>query len=422
VTKKRIIFWGTFVIIYVAVYLVAFKNNKETGQWVREKLGSYGVDAVELKKQVLQGLVKVGLRQPVVESQRWIDKEKMRHSSFLNYTQKKMPKELRVTGQAASVWPVKPEVPNHKYVFQTPHFEFHSLHPLSQSLIEQMAQTFEATRLLVMSMPWSVYPSHQRNEDEHYRVLMFKDEKQYVYNGGMPMTSGTYLVNEKVILSFHPDNNSYLLEERLQTLRHEITHQLMLDEESILPFMPLFIAEGTAKWVEYAPYEAGKYDLSQPELGLKRALKDREQEGKNLTIYHLKKTMSQSTERWQALFKQKKNLDEIHQFYFESYLIIYYFQYLDGKKDGSLLGKYMELLYEEKIEWQAVQAEIVLREEKKALHVEDCPSSLWVRRQVEDEFKNLGILLNGRTYEQLAEEMTLAYAEIGFPINIYSGE
>lgn len=301
-----------------------------------------------------------------------------------------------------------------KYVYQTEMFEFSSQAKLAKSVMTEVAQTFEATRLLLTKLPWGL-DCRPPEGLERYQAKLFETRGDYIQAGGPENSGGVYNSGLKVFMVPFP---SLGLEKRGQTyykkrdfrndtLVHEITHQVMDD---YLSFLPIWIIEGTAEYTEMLPDTANGFLYRQHESGIKDYVKGGEKRLGGADLGGLEEHMTMTREVWSA---QTTNSTSMFRLYYRSAMLVYFFNHLDGDGKGTRFMKYMDAVFGE------VQA---MREFFANPAVKRSPGGGFTYPRsltppdFRKPFKHLDILLDGRSYAQLATEIVDKYKAKGLKV------
>ena len=318
-----------------------------------------------------------------------------------------------------------------KFVYRTQHFEFESQGKFNQTLLREVARSFEATFELVKALPWGIEPKPENGGYFHARLL--KDKEAYHAAGGPVNSGGVYKRGEAMFLV--PFENigvkivgrSYAKTEDFEThtMVHELTHQMM---HAWLNFLPQWVVEGTAEYTGNLPLRGGRFRVSAAKNGLKEYvdfLKRRTTEGVP-EPYPLERLFSITNAQWAETLAAAPRTS--HQLYFTSYLLVYYFMHLDGKGDSQTFVRYLREIgevqksvekfraaFEEFRQLPGVEVQVDGRyrfpgnltppETPAVLKSEDALNEM--------QAKTLKILLDGRSEAELMKRIRSAYARLG---------
>ena len=178
-----------------------------------------------------------------------------------------------------AAWPslisvdVSPEITifnedNGRYVYHSPNYEFISDVPLSKNVIKKFSVLFEATRELCRQLPLSMMKAHVPGEQFRNKILLFEHDHSYLSNGGIPGSAGTFSPRNNLILvkleslGLKKSNSGYRYDydKSNRTLPHEIVHQLT-DHEYYQAGALGWFSEGFAEYCAVSPYRSGKFIL-----------------------------------------------------------------------------------------------------------------------------------------------------------------
>lgn len=307
-----------------------------------------------------------------------------------------------------------------KCVYRSEGFEFTSQAKLAGSVMKEVARTFEATKTLVSSLPWGVV-CRPPEGFERYQAALYETRKDYIDAGGPENSGGVYMSGDKIFRVPFPSiglkllGKTYAKDQNYDggTLIHEITHQVM---DAYLTFLPVWVIEGTAEYTEMLPYNAGKFRADAHQKGLKDHIQEMQKRGYAIEIGNLEKHLTMNRSTWSGITDiSNKKMGEL---YFRSVLAVYFFCHLDGDKKGTRFIKFMDAVYGET---EALRA---FFKDPRVKRFPDgrfsYPTSFPPPDMKSDSapFKHLDLLLEGRSYSQIAKEMTEAYKAIGVKIAV----
>jgi hypothetical protein len=283
---------------------------------------------------------------------------------------------------------------NERFVYRTEHFEFESQGKFSISLLREVSRVFEATYSLLKALPWNIDP--RPPSGTHFKARLLKNREEYVRAGGPPNSGGVYKSGEETFyapfesLGLKPYGKGYTKDAdyRADTLVHELTHQMM---HFWLGYLPQWVVEGTAEYVENLPLSAGRFRVASAKSGLKDYLDFLKKRvvGGVPEPYPIDKLFKITNREWNETMESDPT--QVRRMYFTSYLLVYYFMHMDGNGDSQRFVRFF-------------------REVDKQRKNGD-----WLRGDSKDEFTNrmLQILLDGRTEEELMKQIRTAYARLG---------
>lgn len=342
-----------------------------------------------------------------------------------------MPEVVGVDTSSVNVEVVKEDERNDEFIYRTQHFEFISQGKFTQSLLKEVARNFEATYELLKALPWNIEPSPE--EGEYFRARLMKTKYDYAEAGGPANSGGVYMRSKKLFIV--PFNSiglkvvgkSYAKDSdfNTETLVHELTHQMM---HSWLPYLPQWVIEGTAEYTAMLPLSIGRFRVSSAKSGLKDYISYlKKVRGSVPDPYPLDELFTMTNQKWNKTLATDPRV--AGQLYFTSYLLVYYFMHLDGKGDGQLFVRYFREMadirkqveqYQKEVEEFKKRPEVEVNEKEgtyrwpNTLKHPEIPAILASENAL-DEFqkKSLGILLDGRTEDELMRQIRSAYMKLG---------
>ena len=161
---------------------------------------------------------------------------------------------------------VKESEEEKKFIYHSPNYEFISDVKISKTIIKNFSTLFESTRLYCQQMPISMVRAHMPENTVKYKILLFGTKASYFRNGGPPGSAGVYMPGSGVImvplsgLGVKKVGSSYMFDYKVsnKTLPHEITHQLT-NIEYFNPGARGWFSEGLAEYVAATSYRGGKF-------------------------------------------------------------------------------------------------------------------------------------------------------------------
>ena len=123
---------------------------------------------------------------------------------------------------------------NKQWSFQSEHFRFVSNAKLRDHAVREFAALFELTHLYARQLPFELH-RFEKGGNQHLRIQLIKDYKDFIREGGLPESGGTYLSEPDIILvpfdglGLKEGLNGYSIDSRRtnQTLTHETVHMMM---------------------------------------------------------------------------------------------------------------------------------------------------------------------------------------------------
>ena len=332
---------------------------------------------------------------------------------------------------AQRTWPDKVEVPtrtlekldlvvdepeNRKFVYQSAAFEFTSQDKLAGSVMREIARTFEATRLLVSSLPWGIV-CEPPEPLERYQAALYETREDYTNNGGPANSGGVYDSGDKIFKIPFPSlgltltGKTWYKDESYSndTLVHEITHQMMHD---YLPFLPKWVIEGTAEYAEMLPYKAGTFRVDAHKTGIKEHLS--EASNGTVDLGSVRQHLTMNREQWDA---GSTDPGSMRRLYLKSVVLVYFFNHLDEEGKGR---RFMEFFEAVQGEVAALQTFFANPEVKRMPGGRfSYPSNLTPpdMNPATAPFKHLDRLLAGRDFAMLAKAIEAGYRSIGLKVS-----
>ncbi|MEN9535001.1 MAG: hypothetical protein RLZ22_1025 [Verrucomicrobiota bacterium] len=268
-----------------------------------------------------------------------------------------------------------------KFVYESANYRYRSDVRLSNSVVRGFALMFEATYLFCRSLPLALDGGDKT--DGKLEIHLFEQYDDYIAAGGMEGSAGVFIGNRALVLvpldslGVRKVGSGYMLDrdKSSKTLPHELAHQLTPHPYYAAGSMGWF-TEGIAEYVAVTPYRSGAFSVRgnhkdiidyTTAYGTKnsggRAL------GENIHIPDLKGFMLQDYANF--MHDPQKN-------YGCSLLITHYFLQMDGNGDAKRIKSFLKALRDGKTGEDAI-----------------------------------AVLLDGRSYEQVGEEITKAWGKRG---------
>jgi SLA1 homology domain 1, SHD1 len=324
------------------------------------------------------------------------------------------PERVEVSAASIDANPVTEIPAERKFIYQTETFEFSSQAKLAKSVMTEVAQTFESTRLLLSQLPWGL-DCRPPEGFERYQAKLFETRNDYIQAGGPENSGGVYMGALKVFMVPFP---SLGLEKRGQTyfknknfrndtLVHEVTHQIMDD---YLSFLPKWMIEGTAEYTEMLPDTANGFLPRQNGSGMKDYIKEGEKRLGAVEIPNLQEHMTMTRDQWDGLTGTSSSMFTL---YFRSCLIVYYFNHLDDDGKGTRFMKYMDAVYGEVSAMREFFKNPAVKRTPDGRF--SYPSSL-KPPDFRNPFKHIDLLLDGRSYSELAKQIGEKYKTMGVKV------
>ena len=331
--------------------------------------------------------------------------------------QRTWPEKVEVSARTMDKLQLVSEEPqNRKYLYRTDAFEFMSQDKLAGSVMTEIARTFEATRLLVASLPWGIVCTPP-SPLERFQAALYETREDYINNGGPANSGGVYDSGDMIFKIPFPSlglerrgktwfkNENY----RNDTLVHEITHQMMHD---YLAFLPKWVIEGTAEYTEMLPYNAGTFRILSHKTGIKDHV-SATTGGTPVRLGSIGAHLTMNREQWDARATSPQAMRDL---YFHSVLLVYFFNHLDGDARGTRFIQFFDAVHTEVEALRAFFANPAVKRfpgGRFSYPTNLTPPDL---NPATAPFKHLNQLLAGRTHAQLAQEIVEAYRSIGIKV------
>jgi hypothetical protein len=314
-------------------------------------------------------------------------------------------------------------------VYGTTHFRYfvHINELLSPSLMKEIARVFEGVYELMSQCPFGL---SAQPKDQFFIAHLHPTWESYGKAGGPRMSGGFYTSKEK---EFHVpfeslgiikkgDTWSRSQDFEVKTLVHELTHMMM---HNLLPVLPMWLAEGSAEYMESIPMRSG---IFQPPL-VGRKLGDRRLREQYPVTYG--QMLSISPWQWTQLVGGKPLTpsppetgapmttsisgltvaigvtrtqtfvlpEAQRQAYRMSLLMTYYFMNLEGDGKGTKMKRFLEACREEAALYQDF---VTNRAGGKSAYRDGTTARL-----------HLNILLDGKDPEVVGDEIKAALSRAG---------
>lgn len=347
----------------------------------------------------------------------------------LENTQSKLPP---LVSPQKRVWPEKaipeesalnvqqvPETDAFKgYLYRSKSFEFAAPEKLAGSVMKEVARTFEATRTLTQVLPWGIQPQPPPDFG-YYRAKLYANRASYIQDGGPKNSSGAYFRSSKI---FKIPFESLGLELRAktwfknpvynnETIVHEVTHQMM---DEFLPFLPIWMIEGTAEYTSMIPFHNGAFACNAHERGIREYVKNYQ----NLTHSSLLDTgsltelLSLPAQAWHA--RGDNGSRDQARLYFSSCLLVYFFCHLDGDGHGTPFLQYLDQIREARDAWTSFYRNPEVH--RNADGTVSYPARLSLPNQARSEVTGINlisILLANRGETEFKKQFSESFRKIG---------
>ena len=276
---------------------------------------------------------------------------------------------------------VKEDAENKQFIYESANYRYVCDVRLAKSVVKGFAIMFEATHQFCRSLPLKIDGGEKR--DGKLQIRLFEKFDDYVAAGGPPESAGVFIGGSSEVLvpldslGVRPVGSGYMLDrdKSSKTLPHELTHQLTPVAYFRTAAMGWF-SEGLAEYVAVTPYRSGTYnvrnnhrDIVEYVTGYGKKGNGGRGLGENISLPPLKAFMLQDYDRF---------LENAQVNYGVALLLTYYFMQMDGEEDAARLKEFLQAL-----------------------------------RKGKDREEALGVLLGGRSFEQLEKDVAKAWSRRG---------
>lgn len=156
-----------------------------------------------------------------------------------------------------------------EFVYHSPNYEFVCDVKLTKNVVKKFAVMFEATREYCRLLPISTMKAHVPGGEFRHKILLFEDEETYLQKGGMPGSAGVFVSRGGNGVVMVPLTSlgvikgkagyRYDYDKSNKTIMHEIAHQVTDLEYLSSPGSRGWFSEGLAEYVAVTPYRSGKF-------------------------------------------------------------------------------------------------------------------------------------------------------------------
>ena len=293
-------------------------------------------------------------------------------------------------GEDPEIATVEEDAANKHFVYESANYRYTCDARLSKSVVKGFAVLFEATHLFCRTLPLAL--DDGKKTDGKLQILLFKELEDYQLAGGRPGSAGIFMSGKASVmvpltsLGVRPIASGFMLdrEKSSQSLPHELTHQLT-PRSYFEPGAMGWFSEGIAEYVAVTPYRSGAYsvrnnhdDIIAYVTGTGTKNMGGRKLGKDIRLPDLKTFLTQDYDS----FLEAPQLN-----YGSGLLLTYYFLQMDGAGDGQRIKGFLKALRDSKTGDDA-----------------------------------LAILLDGRSYEELATEISKAWKRRGVNLTFSSAK
>ena len=274
------------------------------------------------------------------------------------------------------------------FIYESANYRYMCDVRLAKSVVKGFAVMFEATQLYCRTLPLAINGGVKI--EGKYQILLFEKFEDYVKAGGPASSSGVFIGGKNAVLvplksiGVKPVGSGYMLDrdKSSNTIPHELTHQVSPPCYFAEGAMGWF-SEGIAEYVANTPYRSGTFSVrgnQKPIVEYATGYGSKDMGGRALgTKIHMPALKGFMTQTY-SNFTETAQLS-----YGCSLLLTTYFLHMDGAGDGKRMKAFLKALHEGKEGDQALE-----------------------------------VLLDGRTFEKLQEEITKAWSHKGIDFTFSS--
>jgi hypothetical protein len=285
---------------------------------------------------------------------------------------------------------VEEDADNKRFIYESANYRYTCDVRLSKMVVKGFAVMFEATNLYCATIPLALNGGSPAKGK--HQILLFEHKENYIQAGGPPSSAGVFIGGKGVVmvplesLGVRPVGSGYMLdrEKSNKTLPHELTHQLTPNAYYESGSMGWF-SEGIAEYIAITPYRSGSYnvrgnfkDIVEYATGYGKDDRGGRALGTRISLPPLKKFMLQSYDSF---------LSESQLNYGAGLLITTYFLHLDGDGSATRVKAFLKALRDKK-EGEAA----------------------------------LAVLLDGRSFEQMEQEIIKGWGRKGVTFSFGASE
>lgn len=232
-----------------------------------------------------------------------------------------------------------------RFIYRTPHFEFHSDVRLSRNLVADLGHVFESTYFTLKSLPLNLISFELKSSP--FKTRLFSKTEDYHQAGGIPGSGGLYQSASRTILiptenlGVKASSSGFTFDRYAdnRVLIHEITHQIM---DPWLSRIPVWFVEGIAVYMETAAGKTGEFKFV-PHLLEEYLVRYTPYRNGPLPILPVERLMAKSYPDWNRAFESESEM--VGRNYHSALLLTYYFFHLDD--DPSRIRRFLNLPMEQ---------------------------------------------------------------------------
>jgi hypothetical protein len=308
------------------------------------------------------------------------------------------PQSVSVTGKELQIVTGEQNAAAGRFVYESGSFQFTSNAALSGNVAREMATDFELVSAFFVQMPWG-YQAKPGGGRGFFSISLFETSAQYTAAGGTDNTSWYYtskgLLTKFETLGLKRVGDRFAFDNRMTrpgSMIGGITRLVMSEMHSS---MNPWAAMGLEEFLEYCAYRNSSFDLARPERGLKARI---EQTRANGAVTDPMRMVTFMKTSWRE--KRDEVLEIRRQNFLDGMLLVYFFGYLDGDGKGTRLHRFYRELAQRTMAWRETRESGGTR-----------PPPPGNAAEYPNELNKL--VMDGRSEEQLRQEVIARYKEIG---------
>ncbi len=267
------------------------------------------------------------------------------------------------------------------FVYESANYRYNCDVRLSKSVVKGFAVLFEATNQFVRELPLAV--NGGRKKDGKHQILLFEEKEDYIEAGGPPDSAGVFIGGKNIVmvpltsLGVQKVGSGYMLDrdKSSKTLPHELVHQLT-PNSYYSPGSSGWFTEGLAEYVAVTPYRSGSFNVRSNFRDILEYVTGYGDKGRGGRALGEKIQLGPLEKFFTLPYSQFTADPQIN--YGCGLLITNYFMHMEGEEDAANLKAFLKAL-----------------------------------RDGKEGDEALEVLLAGRTYAELEEEIEKAYSRKG---------
>jgi hypothetical protein len=283
-----------------------------------------------------------------------------------------------------------------RFVYQSGSFQFTSNAALSGGVVREMASDFELVSAFFVQMPWGYQP--KPTGVGFFAINLFETPSQYITAGGSE-NSSWYFKNNLIVVKFATlglkrVGERFAFDSRTTRPGSMIGGTTRLVMSPMTSFLNPWAAMGLEEFLEYCAYRNSAFDFLHAERGLKARIDQTRGYGAATDPARMVQfiKVSWSQRRDDVLELRRQN-------FLDGLLLVYFFGYLDGDGKGTRLHRFYREVAQKTMAWREFR-------EKGGPPPQGSNNT-------ENSSDMNKFVLDGRTDDQLLQEMVAKYKAIG---------